>query len=76
MVGGLWSALFYSCFLGVCVPSCWTGLSPEQRDGVLESSSLLSCFPAGGTGASLVCQGLYVTSHPNGSPCQASCGPH
>lgn len=40
MVGGLWPALFYTCFLDIHVPSCWAGLSPEQRDGVLESSSL------------------------------------
>lgn len=46
MVGGLWSALLHSCFLGVRVPSCWAGLSPEWRDGVLEglgrASSLLT----------------------------------
>lgn len=36
MVGGPWSALFHSCFLGIHVPLCWAGLSPEGRDGVLE----------------------------------------
>lgn len=60
MVGGLWSALFHSCFLGIRVPSWWAGLSPERRDGVLEGLGRgvqLSprCFPAGGAGALLMC---------------------
>lgn len=37
-------------------------------------SSLFPC--RWGWGLTRVCQGLYVTLHPNGSPCRGSCGPH
>lgn len=77
MVGELWSALFHSCFPGIHVPSCWVGLSRAEGwcpRGIGQRSPAHSLlFPCRwGWDLTQGCEGLYVTSHPNGSP---SCGP-